>query len=160
LSEALREADELRYRDGLPDISVGMRDVLGRLSVVRGRLDQIDTLLTEVGRFRTGVRVLFKEASGRVDDKWAERVAGTKQRPGFGGGDIEGPRERYAKADVHVLGDRIVARQRERLMDAVNDAYTEVDRIRRSLESVRGDLHVLLRLFTAPEHRLDRTDVA
>lgn len=158
LSAAVTEAQELRYKGGLPDPAFGLAEVLSRLSEIRVRLDRVGELLDQVSRFRTGVRVLLKEASARVDDKWAERVAGSRSRPGFGGTEIEGPRERYAKADVAVAGERIVARQRERVFDAVSDAYADVDRVRWHLESVRGDLHQMLRVMAAPEHRLDRTD--
>lgn len=158
LSQAVTEAQELRYVGGLPDPSSGLSTVLARLSLVRTRLDRVEVLLGEVSRFRTGTRVLLREATARVDDKWAERVAGSSGKRGFGGTEIEGPRERYARADVAVVGDRILARQRERVFDAVQDAYADIERVRRGLDAVRMDLHLLVRVLSAPEHRLDRTD--
>lgn len=157
LSATVTEAQSLRYKGGLPDPALGVGEVLARLADIRGRLDRVGELQDQVSRFRTGCRVLLKEATARVDDKWAERVAGSRSRPGFGG-EVEGPRERYARADVAVAGDRIAARKRERVFDAVNDAYSDLDRVRWSLESVRNDLHAMLRVLSAPEHRLDRTD--
>lgn len=158
LSAAVTEAQALRYKGGLPSPALGLGEVLSRLADIRSRLDRVGELHDQVSRFRTGCRVLLKEASARVDDKWAERVAGSRSRPSFGGSEIEGPRERYARADVAVAGERIVSRQRERVFDAVNDAYADVDRVRWHLESVRNDLHLMARVLSAPEHRLDRTD--
>lgn len=158
----LAEAESLRYTGGLPDASLGSGEVLSRLAVIRTRLDRVDELLAEVSRFRTGARVLLKEATARVDDKWAERVAGstaTSRRKGsfVGSGEMEGPRERYARADVAVVGDRMLARRRERVMDAVGDAVEAITRVHRGLDSVRFDLHAMLKLFSV-EHRLERTD--
>jgi hypothetical protein len=155
---AVDEARSLRFTGSLPDAAVGLVAVWARLQLVRANLDRVEELLGEVSRFRTGARVLLKEASARVDDRWAERVSGGRGRPGFGGSEIDGPRERYARADVAVVGDRIVARQRERVFDAVQDAHAEIDRIRRGLDAVRMDLHALVRVLSAPENRMDRTD--
>lgn len=160
LDAAVVEAQALRYVEGLPDPALGAREVLRRLSLVRSRLDEVDELLIEVSRFRTGTRVLFKEAAARAEDRWAEQVASTggRRRSAFGS-EMEGPRERYARADLATMEDRRVARARERTLDAVTDAYNVIDAIRRGLESVRMDLHALLRFMSAPEHRLDRTSL-
>lgn len=158
LSSRIDEAQSLRYLGGLPDTTFGSSAVLARLAEIRTRLDRVSVIRDEIGRFRTGVRVLFKEANARVDDKWSDRVANTQgaNRKTFGE-QVEGPRERYARADVFVAGDRMVARQRERVFDAVNDAYSLVDSVAKHLDSVRFDLHAQLRVFGG-EHRLERTD--
>jgi len=162
LEVKLNEAEEHRYRNGLPSLSMGSGALLECLADVRLRLDAVEVLLSEVSRFRTGARVVFKRSTARVDDKWAERVAGggaTSRRKGTftGSGEVEGPRERYARADVAVMGDRIVMRQRERVLDAADDAVRGLERVYKGLESVRFDLHAMLRLFSV-EHRLERTD--
>ncbi len=158
LASKVYEAEEHRYVFGLPNMAAGSGEVLSRLADVRTRMDRVEGLLAEVARFRTGTRVLLKAATARVDDKWAERVANTPggKRATFGE-QVEGPRERYARADVYVVGDRMDARRRERVMDAVQDSYDAIERVRRGLDAVRFDLHAMLRLFSS-EHRLDRTD--
>lgn len=158
LLEAVEKAQQKRYRGGLPDPALGAAVVLQRLSTVRLCLDEVEDLLVDVARFRTGMRVLFKEASAKADDKWAEQVAsnGGRRRASFGS-EIDAPRERYARADLATIEERRLARSRERVLDAVSDAYSVIDQIRRGLESVRMDLHALLRMLSAPEHRLDRT---
>jgi hypothetical protein len=156
------EAKALRIHRGLPSLEEGAVEVLARLADVRRNLDQAEVLLSELGRFRTGLRVALKSSVASVDDAWAEKVAGTGggsrgNRASFGGFE-DAPRERYARADVAVLGLRINARNRQRVFDAVNDTYDFIDGIRRGLDSTRYDLHALLRIMSIPEHRLDRTD--
>lgn len=162
LAAKMDEASALRFTGGLPSTEQGTGEVLARLANIRSRLDRVEVLLDEVARFRTGMRVLFKEATARADDRWSEIVAGSspggRRRGSFGSGEVEGPRERYARAEVLVFGERHAARRRERVMDAVTDAYDSVDRVRRGLDAVRFDLHAMLRVMAAPEHRLDRTD--
>lgn len=158
LLAALGRAQALRYLDGLPHPSLGASEVLRRLSAVRVRLDEVDGLLVEVAQFRTGVRVLFKEASAQLDDRWAAHVSGNgRPRRASFGSEIDAPREKYARADLATLDDRRLSRDRERVLDASEDAYRIIEKIFRGLDSVRMDLHALLRLMSAPEHRLDRT---
>lgn len=159
LAEALDEAEELRFTGSLPTPVSGAEAVLDALVAVRANLDRVEGIYTDLVRFRTGIRVVWKAATSEVDDKWADRVANktSGKRAAFSGGDIEGPRERYAQADLSVLPQRINARKREQVMDAVNDAVHVLDQIKRGLEGVRMDLHSVMRLMTAPEHRLDRS---
>jgi hypothetical protein len=160
LDRALTEAQELRYAGGLPALELGASEVLARLSDIRRRLDRIEVLISDVARFRTRVRVAMNASKARVDDTWAEKVAGSGTRANRVsiGSFEDAPREKYARADVAVLGLRIVARRRERVLDAIGDTYDGVDRVRRGLDSVRYDLHAMLRVLSIPEHRLDRTD--
>lgn len=141
-------------------MSYGAVAALEGLAEVRRRLDSLEVIHGDLLRFRTGIREVWKRAQAAVDDKWSERVATTSNsaRPSFSRGEVEGPRERYARADQAVIAERIVARQRDKVMDAVNDAVTVVDQARRNLEGARMDLHAVLRVLAAPEHRLDRTD--
>jgi hypothetical protein len=160
LDRSLTEAQELRYSDGLPALEEGISGVLARLADIRLRLDRVEVLVSEVARFRAQVRVALKASTAQVDDTWAEKVAGSGgrgNRASFGGFE-DAPREKYARADVAVLGLRIVARRRERVFDAIGDTYDGIDRVRRGLDSVRFDLHAMLRVLSVPEHRLDRTD--
>lgn len=160
LDLALTEAQELRYTGGLPALELGVSEVLARLADIRLRLDRTEVLISEVARFRARIRVALKAASALVDDTWAEKVAGSGSRASrVAIGTFEvAPREQYARADVAVLGLRIVARRRERVLDAIGDTYDGIDRVRRGLDSARYDLHAMLRVLSIPEHRLDRTD--
>jgi hypothetical protein len=160
LIRALTEAQELRYTGGLPALELGVSEVLARLADIRRRLDRIEVLISDVARFRSRLRVVLNESKARVDDTWAEKVAGSGGRGNrVSIGTFEdAPREKYARADVAVMGLRIVARRRERVFDAIGDTYDGVDRVRRGLDSVRYDLHAMLRVLSVPEHRLDRTD--
>ena len=160
LRASVAEALSLRLTGGLPSLADGPAGVLADLSACRVRMDRVELILAEVDEFRTRLRVVWKESKARVEDGWARAVTGSagSRRTSFGeyGGDA--PRERYAKADVSVIGDRINERRRERVFDAVNDAHDVIERVRRSLDSFRMDLHAVLRVLAVPEHRLDRTE--
>lgn len=163
LASAVGRVRELRQVKGLPDPRLGMGEVLAVLADLRVRLDEVESIQSDVSQFRTSLRVLLKESSHRVEDKWNEQVVGIRtgaKRQSFGEYGSEAPRERYARADVAVLSDRIRERSRIRAFDATTDAYDTIDRIRRGLDGVRMDLHALLRAISVPEHRFDRTDSA
>lgn len=148
LREAVDVARKLRDVGALPPIEHGPVAVLSMLQLVRVRLDEVETVLSQVSSFRTGARALLREAEASVDDKWAESVgqapASAPNRASFSGFETA-PRERYAKADVAVLGERRAARKRGRVLDAASDALDQIRLAHRGLDGIRMDLHLLLR---------------
>lgn len=148
LRDAVRQVRKLRDVGSLPAVEHGPGAVLGMLQLVRERLDEVETVLSQVSAFRTGARALSREADAAVEDLWAEKVGqapAARSRPSFNHSFDEAPRERYAKADVAVLGERRKARRRTRVLEAANDAVEQVRLAHRGLDGVRTDLYMLLR---------------
>lgn len=159
LREAVRQVRKLRDVGPLPAVEHGPAAVLGMLQLVRERLDEVETVLSQVSAFRTGARALSREADALVDDTWAEKVgqgSTPRARVSFNAGFDEAPRERYAKADVAVLGERRKARRRARVLEAANDAVEQVRLAHRGLDGVRTDLYMLLRAMGI-EGRFERS---
>lgn len=151
-------ARQLRDVGQLPAVEHGPLPLVEMLRLVRSRMDQVESLLSEVSRFRTDARALLKEAEATVEDRWAERVVeprAARRRASFDGSFDAAPREKYAAADLAVLEDRRKARRRDRMMDSCNDAVDQIRTAYRGLDGVRMDLHVLVRGLSV-ETRLER----
>lgn len=152
LSREVRDAQ----RFTLPFIEDGPKVLLERLASVRTAMDTIDGYLVAAIRFRTKMREASSIAVGEHDDAWS-RVAGSAAKRGRGadGWGEPAPRERYASADLAVLDEKIKMRKFTRWLATSEDAVVVITQMYRGLDSLRQDLHLILRAMSV-ESSLER----
>lgn len=144
------EARQLRAPSDLPSLESGPGVVWEHLVAIRTRLDRIEELLSRTIRVRTKVRAQAKTAAAEVEDAWAAQVgrSPSRKQASFGGPGDQAPRERYADADLAVLEQRRAQRQVQGLADQVEDAVEVIRMTHRGLDSMRMDLHTMMRSFS------------
>jgi hypothetical protein len=132
-------------------------ELLAALADVRARLDRVEELLASGLRLRGQARRAAEDASFAADVAWAQALESIKSAPVRRGGSdsFEGPRERYAQADLAIFDAKRHTRALARQASEMDD-YVEVLRLTlRGLDGVRSDLLVMLRAFQV-EARLER----
>lgn len=143
----ITEARQLRAPSGLPGLESGPAVVWEHLVAARTRLDRIEELLSRTLRLRTKVRSQARASAAEVDEAWAQQVGRGPSRKQASFGD-QAPRERYADADLAVLDQRRAQRQAQELADQVEDAVEIIRMTHRGLDSMRMDLHTMMRAFS------------
>lgn len=155
LTTYVAEALDLRFGGKLPTSGATVPDMLEALLDVRQRLDRVEEILTRIIRLRARLRRNATIATASVDESWDRAVQNIRTAPVSRGGDLSGPRERYAEANLIVLDERRSARAVEELAGHADEAHDVVRLVHRGLDGVRHDHLTILRAVQV-ETSLDR----
>ena len=145
-AERLEEVLALRHTDDpLPTANADPQILVDSLLAVRTRLDRIEGILAAVERARGRVDRALTLTSFSGDVAWAQALEDLKRKPTRSNSDFQGPRERYAEADLAALGPRRETNQLEALAKSARTAATVTRDAARGLNGVREDHLAILR---------------
>jgi hypothetical protein len=145
LQDYLVEALDLRFTFTIPPPGAGPEVVMNSLIETRQRLDRVEELLVRTLRIRARARRAATAATASADDHWnraVRRVATSSVRQGP---EFQGPRERYAEADLSTLEHRHEARLAEALAGHCDETYDAIRTMHRGLDGLRQDHVTILR---------------
>ena len=145
LAPFVAEVLQLRSSVSIPHSSAIPQAVLDSLLDARAKADRAEALSIEVLRFkyRVGRQVEFLKAS--VDDSWSQAISEIKKAGSRSGDQYEGPRERYAQADLAVLTIKRDLRKAEEFLSFVDEASDVIKTALRGLNEVIQDHRIWLR---------------
>lgn len=160
LKEMIEEALELRYGtagdpDGtldLPPSSSSQQDVLETLLRVRARADRLEEIYARLIRTRADGNRRFTLAKATAQEAWNDHLGQQRRASARRGGEFEGPRERYAEADLATLSQQREQRAAERLVSHIEEALDVVKLAHRSLDGFRQDVLAILRSYAFESH--------
>lgn len=128
--------------DSFPSGVVSTQEVLERISAVRRAIDSVEAMLGHVSLSRSRVKSSLELAQAKANDVWDKDVSDTIKR---GSGLEANYKERDALHNLASLDERIKVRELQQIKNAADYAYEVVKTSHRSLDSIRLDLHLLLR---------------
>jgi hypothetical protein len=115
-------------------------EVVESLQAIRPWLDELETLVVALRRYRSVSERALATAKSAAEDRWDQAARGK-------GGSVRdaGPRERYAHFNLESFEERRTQREAEALHSETTAAFDAVQAMFRGAESIRHDLHVLIR---------------
>jgi hypothetical protein len=145
LHEMVTEATSLRLEVGLPAAGADVAQLLNSLRDTRVRLDRVEELLVRSMQLRGQIERNAIAVSADAADAWARAVRAIAAAPLTRGPEFQGPRERYAEADLLTLEQRRDARAAEGLLAEATDTREMLRTLHRGLDGVRQDHVTALR---------------
>ena len=147
VNSLVSEVLKLRSSVSLPSASSVPQAVLDSLLDVRAKADRVEELSITVLRMRAQLGRREAALKALVEDSWAQALTdlkgtGSRQRDQY-----EGPRERYAEADLAVLSDKRTLRKLEELMSVVDEASDVIRVAFRGINDIMNDHRTWLRLI-------------
>lgn len=155
LTKVVSEVISLRYGASLPPTFSGAQQVLDSLVDVRRRLDRVEELLVYTIQIKGRAHSENELKKSQADQHWAEALRQGKRSPVMRGNEYEGPRERYAEADLATLNERREARQSQDLEDFANSCLDVIRTAHRGLDGLRQD-HLAVLRAAQMENALER----
>lgn len=145
LGEYVSEASELRFAAGSLALGSNVEEMMASLIAARQRLDRVEELLVRVLRVRDRARRGSVAAEAEANDQWDQALHQLNSRPRGLRGEYEGPRERYADANLAVLDFKRQARDAASLVSLAEEGYEALRIMHRGLDGLRQDLVTILR---------------
>jgi hypothetical protein len=141
----VQEVLRLRSEASIPSSAAIPQAVLDSLLEVRAKADRVEEINIRILHLRhmASRRVTYVQA--QVDDAWAQAIVDLKKAGSRSGDQYEGPRERYAQADLATLALKRELRKEERLLSHVDEASDIVKMALRGLNEVIQDHRIWLR---------------
>lgn len=139
------EACTLREDVTLPAAGADVAMLLNGLRATRERLDRVEELLVRAMRLRGQLERHAWSVTADADEQWARAVRHIVTAPLTRGPEFQGPRERYAEADLATLEVRRSARAAESLLAEATDVREVLKVLHRGLDGVRQDHVTALR---------------
>jgi hypothetical protein len=155
LRAAVSEATELRTGASLPVPGAGLSEIAAGLLATRQRLDRVEELLAQALRVRGRIARHSLTMTAVADDAWDMAVRQIATAPSIRGPEFQGPRERYAEANLLILEHRRAARAADGLLSEASEAHDVLRLLHRGLDGLRQDHVTLLRAIqfaTSLEH--------
>lgn len=148
IREAVKAEFGTAREAGTPD---AYRDALVN---VRTYQDSLEEYVAFTIALKGGFARAAADAKAAYDTDWAQRASSPTAMRGSGG-DMEGPRERYARFDVQVFPQLRAWRQTEQQSALVAELLDEMWLRFRAVNATREDLMAILRTY-AFESNLER----
>lgn len=145
LQDYLMEALELRFTYATLTPGASPEDVMGGLIATRQRVDRLEEILVRTLRVRARVRRSATAATVTADEQWNRAVRRIATSSARQGPEFQGPRERYAEADLETLEHRRAARAAEALAGSCDETYDAIRTMYRGLDGLRQDHVTILR---------------
>ncbi len=121
LSDVIDEVLTLRAQVSMPSESAIPQAVLDSLISARAKADRIEALSINLLRVRYVVSRQLASARAVLDDAWAQAVVDINKQVSRNHDQYEGPRERYAEADLATLQLKRSVRKSEEAMALVDE---------------------------------------
>lgn len=152
VEELAREALRVRFEsiDGepaptLPDSGVPVQEVLDSLVRVRRRLDRVEGILVRAISIAGQIARMATVVEAQASEKWDEALVSD---PRINSGGFVAPKEKYAQANLAVMGVRRKAQVAATAVRVTSDAVEVVRVAHRGLDSLRYDHVVMIRAAT------------
>lgn len=145
LQDYLVEVLELRFTFTIPPPGAASDEIVRSLSDTRQRLDRVEELLVRTMRIRARARRAATAATASADDQWNRAVRKVATSSARQGPEFQGPRERYAEADLAILEQRHQARLAEALAAHCDETFDAIRTMYRGLDGLRQDHVTMLR---------------
>jgi hypothetical protein len=145
LAPIVEEVLKLRLQATLPDSNVIPQAVLDSLLDVRSKADRVEELNIKVMRLRAYTARKVAALKAAADDEWAQALVSRKRAGARSGDQFEGPRERYAEADLVTLELRRSLRKAEELLSIIDEASDVIKVAFRGLTEIIQDHRTWLR---------------
>ena len=141
----IQEVLRLRSEASIPSATAIPQAVLDSLLEVRAKADRVEQISIQVLRihYMAVRRTAFVRA--QVDDAWAQAIVDLKKAGARSGDQYEGPRERYAQADLATLTLKRELRKAEQLLSHADEASDVIKTALRGLNEVIQDHRIWLR---------------
>lgn len=145
LAPFVEEVLRLRLAASIPSSSAIPQAVLDSLLEVRAKSDRVEAINIQVMRLRHRVARRVAAVKATADDAWSQAIADIKKAGARSGDQYEGPRERYAQADLATLSVKREMRKAEELLSIVDEASDVIKTALRGLNEVIQDHRIWLR---------------
>jgi hypothetical protein len=145
LAELLTEALSLRAASSIPYSDASPQVVLNSLLDNRQRVDRLEGIYLQVVQIRARLSRRTASTRAEADDAWAQSVVSMKSQGARSRDQYEGPRERYAEADLATLDLKRKVRKAEELLDIAVEADDVIKTALRGLNEVIQDHRIWLR---------------
>lgn len=139
------EVKDLRGRAEMPPATAPPQEVLDTLLVVRGCLDRIEGILSELVQLRSYFQRNLQAEKDAADEAWDTSNAQARRAAAGRAPDYLGAKERYADANLETLEHRRQVRRAEDLFSLADNAVEVVRISHRGLDGTRQDLVTWLR---------------
>lgn len=150
LEGSVREAADLRRHKSLPGPGADPQEVLESLLEVRRRYDRVEEIYLTVLQVRGKIARAKQARQAEAEDAWNEALKRARASPTRE--DYEGPRERYAEADLATIDFKVKARQAEALASIADGALECIKTVLRGLDGTRQDHLTWLRSLSFQSH--------
>jgi hypothetical protein len=145
IAELLAEALSLRSSSSMPYSEASPQVVLNSLLDNRQRVDRLEALYLQVIQIRARLSRRTSAVKAESEDAWAEALASMKAQGARNRDQYEGPRERYAEADLATLELKRKARKAEELLNIAVEADDVIKTALRGLNEVIQDHRIWIR---------------
>lgn len=145
LAPYVEEVLRLRLEASIPHSSAIPQAVLDSLLDVRAKSDRVEAISIQVMRMRHRAARKVASLKASVDDAWSQAIVDVKKAGARSGDQYEGPRERYAQADLAVLTLKRESRKAEELLSILDEASDVIKTALRGLNEVIQDHRIWLR---------------
>ena len=153
--QALAGLDTLRAAFQMPAHGTDPDVVHERLTQLRGALDQADTVMDELARFRGELRRISRDKARAADEAYDAELDRLAKRAVTR--EYESIRDREVQARVKVLELRQAANAAQRLADVADEAWDRAKSRYFTLKDLRRELIVTLEYFVPWERSIERT---
>lgn len=145
LAPFVDEVLRLRLEASIPHSTAIPQAVLDSLLEVRAKSDRAEAISIQVMRMRHRQARTVASIKATSDDAWSQAMADIKKAGSRSGDQYEGPRERYAQADLATLSVKRELRKAEELLSVVDEASDVIKTALRGLNEVIQDHRIWLR---------------
>jgi hypothetical protein len=147
IADLLDEVLQLRLEVSLPSSQAIPQIVLDSLLDARAKSDRVEEISIKILRRRSKVLRYVAVLKASVDDKWSTAIVDMKKSSARNRDQYEGPRERYAEADLAVLDSRRKLRQAEEVLALLDEASDVIKVAFRGINDILQDHRTWLRTF-------------
>ncbi len=145
LTDLVKEALELRFQSSLPSATATPQAVVDSLLDCRIRADRLEGIYIQVVQIRARAARMAAAAKAEADDAWATSIMDMKSRASRNRDQFEGPRERYAEADLASMDFKRKARKAEEVLGLADESSDVIRTAYRGLNEVIQDHRTWLR---------------
>ncbi len=145
LRDYVTETVALRFEGTLPPAGAGPDEIIDGLIATRQRLDRVEELMVQTLRIRAAAKRGSTAATATMDDQWDQAVRAIGTSSVVRGTEFQGPRERYAEANLDTFEARREARRAAQLHSMADEAYEAIRAMHWGLNGLRQDHETMLR---------------
>lgn len=145
LAAKVSEVLSVRFQVTLPSSESTPQAVLDSLLDARMKTDRVEGLYHEMVQLRAKTARVTAAIRAETDDRWSQALMDMKSAPSRQRDQYEGPRERYAEADLAVLELKRRLRKSEELLGMADEAVDITKTAFRGLNEIIQDHRTWLR---------------
>lgn len=145
LESLVEEALALRTSARLPQFGADVHTVVDSLLDMRHKADRLEGLHIQAVQIKAKINRLYSAHKAEADDAWASSIMEQKSAGARNRDQYEGPRERYAEADLASMVQKRKARKAEELLSLADEADSIIRIAFKGLNEIIQDHRTWLR---------------